>query len=254
MDALAFVETSPPVSIDDGSRRYPGRGMHGRLVSEIGERIVGNRLVPGELLPREADLMAEFSASRTTVREAIRVLAAKGLVESRQKLGMRVRPQTAWNLLDPDVLTWYAASAPSPRLTEDMVELRTMIEPAACRLAAARRTADDLDELTDAFRRMQAAIEDVVAYYQADLAFHRAIFKAAGNPFVDRLGEIVSTVLEVSFNLQRRSLIPPVQGLALHAPVLEAIREGDAAAAECAMLTIIESAREELQAGQKRKT
>ncbi|MEO1016282.1 MAG: FadR/GntR family transcriptional regulator [Pseudomonadota bacterium] len=231
-------------------RRYPVRGVHGRVVTEIGERIIGNRLPPGEPLPREAELMAEFSASRTTVREAIKVLAAKGLVEARQKLGLRVRPQAAWNLLDPDVLNWYAASAPSPQLTDHLVELRTMIEPAACRLAAIRRTAADLEALAQAFSQMSAATNDLISYYQADLAFHRAIFKAAGNPFVDRLGDIVTAVLEVSFNLQQRSLIPAVEGLVLHGPVINAIRERDETAAEQAMLTIIESARQELQAGQ----
>lgn len=228
------------------SRTYPLRGVHGHLVEVIGQRIVGAVLPPGSVLPREAELMDEFRASRTAVREAIKVLAAKGLVESRQRLGMRVKAQDDWNLLDPDVLAWYAAAGPSPVLVAQMVELRRMIEPAAARLAAGRRSEAELAAIEAAYRAMEGGLDDTTAYYRADLAFHRAIFRASGNPFVDRLGAIVAVILEVSFRLQRRSLIPASAGLALHAPVLQAIRKGDAPAAESAMQAIIEAARQEL--------
>ena len=102
--------TSSALAAGDASRVYPTRGVHGRLVEQIGRRILGGELAPGAMLPREAELVQELGISRTAVREAIKVLAAKGLVESRQKLGMRVRPERAWNLLDPDVLAWQAAS------------------------------------------------------------------------------------------------------------------------------------------------
>jgi len=234
-------------AMDERSRTYPTRGIHGRLVEVIGQRIVGDALAPGTDLPREVELMTEFQASRTAVREAIKVLAAKGLVESRQRRGMRVRAQDDWNLLDPDVLAWYAASSPSDALVAQMVELRQMIEPAAARLAAERRSAAQLDAIEEAFAAMQAGLDDIKAYYRADLAFHRALFRASGNPFVDRLGAIVEVILEVSFRLQQRSLIPAAAGLALHAPVLGAIRARDPKAAEAAMLTIIEAAGEELR-------
>jgi GntR family transcriptional regulator, galactonate operon transcriptional repressor len=233
---------------DERSRTYPTRGVHGRLVEVIGQRIVGDALAPGTDLPREVELMDEFQASRTAVREAIKVLAAKGLVESRQRRGMRVRAQDDWNLLDPDVLAWYAASSPSPELVGQMVELRRMIEPAAARLAAARRSVDELAAIEAAFALMQTGLDDFTAYYRADLAFHRALFRASGNPFVDRLGAIVAVILEVSFRLQRRSLIPASAGLALHAPVLEAIRARDPGQAEAAMLAIIDAAALELEA------
>ena len=223
--------------------------MHGRLVEQIGRRILGGELAPGAMLPREAELVQELGISRTAVREAIKVLAAKGLVESRQKLGMRVRPERAWNLLDPDVLAWQAASGPSPELTAHLVELRRMIEPAAARLAATRRSAEQLQALASALADMTAAVDDPLAYYRADLAFHRAVFAASGNPFVDRLGAIVSAVLEVSFRLQRRSLIPMAVGLAMHERVLAAVRARDADAAERAMDEIIEEARIELEQG-----
>ncbi len=233
---------------EERRRTYPTRGVHGRLVEVIGQRIVGDALAPGTDLPREVELMDEFKASRTAVREAIKVLAAKGLVDSRPKRGMRVRAQDEWNLLDPDVLAWYAASSPSAELVAQMVELRRMIEPAAARLAAARRHADELEAIAAAFAAMQAALDDDTAYYHADLAFHRAVFRASGNPFIDRLGAIVAVILEVSFRLQRRSLLPASAGLALHAPVLDAIRARNPKRAEAAMLAIIDAAADELEA------
>ncbi len=239
--------SSSILAAGDASRVYPTRGVHGRLVEQIGRRILGGELAPGTMLPREAELVQELGISRTAVREAIKVLAAKGLIESRQKLGMRVRPERAWNLLDPDVLAWQAASGPSPELIGHLVELRQMIEPTTARLAAMRRSAEDLAALETALAGMHAAIDDPLAYYHADLAFHRAVFAASGNPFVDCLGAIVSAVLEVTFRLQRRSLIPMSVGLALHDRVFEAVRAGDAEGAQRAMLDIIEGAKTELE-------
>src|SRR6266480_6010336 len=91
---------------------YPDRSLHDRVVHAIGRKILGGELPPGALLPAEPEL----GASRTVLREAIKVLAAKGLVEARPKTGTRVRPRDAWNLLDPDVLAWQQGGGSSPSL------------------------------------------------------------------------------------------------------------------------------------------
>lgn len=225
---------------------YPGRGVHGRLVEVIGRRILAGELAQGVVLPREALLMSEYGASRTSVREAVKVLAAKGLLETRQRLGTRVRPSAAWNLLDPDVLAWQAATGPPSAWTRHLVELRRLVEPAAARLAAARRSDAELATIAAAVAAMAAAVADPLAYYRADLAFHRALFAASGNPFIDRLGAIVAAVLEASFRIQQRALIPVSEGLALHEAVLAAVRARDEDAAERAMLAVIRAARREL--------
>ena len=227
----------------------PGSSVHGSLASEIGLRIVRGDYPPGAILPNEAKWAEMFNVSRSAVREAIKMLMAKSLLASRPKIGSWVEPRERWNLLDPDVLAWQAASGPSPELTGHLVELRRMIEPAAARLAATRRSAEQLQALATALAEMTAAVNDPLAYYRADLAFHRAVFAASGNPFVDRLGAIVSAVLEVSFRLQRRSLIPMAVGLAMHDRVLDAVRARNADAAERAMDEIIEEARIELEQG-----
>ncbi len=233
-------------ALGGATRIYRPRGVHGRLVELLGRRIMGERLRPGSLLPREAELAQQQGASRTAIREALKVLSAKGLVETRRRLGTRVRARADWNLLDPDVLAWQAAEGGSPALTQQLVELRRMVEPEAARLAALRRSADELAAISAAAAAMRASLGDPAAYYAADLAFHRALFAASGNPLIDRLGVIVSAVLAVSFRLQQRSLLPFEHGLALHERVRDAIAAGDGPGAEAAMLDIIETARLEL--------
>ncbi|MEZ5859244.1 MAG: GntR family transcriptional regulator [Geminicoccaceae bacterium] len=127
-------------------------------------------MAAGAVLPREVELMDELGTSRAAVREAIKVLAAKGLVETRQRRGTRVRALDEWNLLDPDVLAWCAAAGPAPVLMAQMVELRCLIEPRAARLAAGRRTAAELAALEAAHAAMVAAFADPGAYSRADLA------------------------------------------------------------------------------------
>src|SRR5438034_2683712 len=133
--------------------QYPEQSLHGRIVHAIGRRILSGDLRPGDLLPAEPDL----GASRTVVREAVKVLAAKGLVESRPKTGTRVRPRDAWNLLDPDVLTWQQdGAAASEELLRKLTEVRRIIEPAAAELAAARADAADIAALERALEAMEA--------------------------------------------------------------------------------------------------
>src|SRR5712692_3135820 len=123
--------------------QYPEQSLHGRIVHAIGRRIVRGDLRPGDLLPAEPEL----GASRTVVREATKVLAAKGLVESRPKTGTRVRPRDQWNLLYPDVLAWQQEGAADDDLLRKLTEVRRVIEPAAAELAAARADARDIAAL-----------------------------------------------------------------------------------------------------------
>src|SRR6476660_7156500 len=140
-------------------RTYPKRGLHGSVVHEIGVRILEGELKPGDTLPDNGSL-AEPEVSRTVVREAIKVLAAKGLVESRPKTGTRVRPRTDWNLLDPDVLAWQFAAGPFTRFIEDLFELRQMIEPQAAAMAARRAGPVEIERIEQAYLGMEEAGND----------------------------------------------------------------------------------------------
>src|SRR6266508_3486723 len=137
-------------------RTYPRRGLHGAVVHEIGMRILNGELMPGDALP-DNGLVDEQAVSRTVVREAIKVLAAKGLVESRPKIGTLVRPRRDWNLLDPDVLAWQIEAGLDARFLEQALELRRMIEPGAARLAAERATDEQVAALFEAYEAMASA-------------------------------------------------------------------------------------------------
>src|SRR5581483_6751937 len=159
---------------------YPRRGLHGAVVHDIGVRIVSGELKPGDSLPMEDGLAGGADVSRTVVREAIKVLAAKRLVESRPKTGTRVRPRSDWNLLDPDVLAWQLEAGPTREFLEHALELRRMIEPGAARLAAERATDDEITALEEAHAAMTEA-NDLDAWIAPDVLFHSIVLRAARN-------------------------------------------------------------------------
>src|SRR5438094_2683806 len=152
--------------------QYPEQSLHGRIVHAIGRGILSGELRPCDLLPAEPDL----GASRTVVREAVKVLAAKGLVESRPKTGTRVRARDAWNLLDPDVLAWQQDGAVNEALLRKLTEVRRIIEPAAAELAAARADPREVVALEEALQEMERTAQahggDYEAFVQADMRFH----------------------------------------------------------------------------------
>ena len=119
-------------------RLYPSVALHGQVAHEIGRRIVSGAVAEGEFLPRESELAEQFGVSRQAVREALKVLAAKGLVTSRRRAGTFVVPRANWNLLDPDVIAWHPPEKFSPAFLRDIIELRRLIEPAAAAFAAER--------------------------------------------------------------------------------------------------------------------
>lgn len=218
-----------------GTAAHSHRGLLGHVANEIGVRIVTGRLPPGSVLPNEAALGAEFAVSRTVLREAMKVLGAKGLVEARPRTGTRVLPRNRWNLLDPDVLAWQVAGRSGRRFAEDLLEVRRIIEPAAAALAAERARPEDLAAIADAFRGMEKAGDDVKASIEPDIRFHTSILSATGNDLLLPLGALIGTALAAHFRLT--ALRPGAQGESLpwHWAVLDAIRCGDAAGASAAM-------------------
>ncbi len=169
---------------------YQGRGLHGQVVEQMGVRIVGGAYPTGAPLYSE-QLEREFDVSKTVVREALKVLAAKGLVESRQKRGTVIRPRDEWNLLDGDVLRWQGRDAPNFVFLENLAEVRAMVEPAAARLAAERRTEDDLvGNSSQPWPQWQQPSKTLDAMVSTeDLRFHRALLDAAPG-FVELPGTI----------------------------------------------------------------
>ncbi|MBP0438367.1 FadR/GntR family transcriptional regulator [Tianweitania sediminis] len=222
---------------------YRMRGLQGRVIEALGEAIVGGEFRPGEVLPRERDLMARFQASRTSLREALKVLAAKGLIEMRQRVGTRVRSSDLWNAFDSDVLTWRHRQGMGECVFRDFIELRQVIEPAAARLAAGRATMNDLRRIERAQKAMAAAAEDGVGYAAADVEFHMAVFEASHNIMLAGFAHIVGDFLRMSFDVQQQALNEAdnraEDDARNHRLIYEAINLGDGTAAADAMLRVI---------------
>ena len=225
---------------------YPRAGLHGQIVHAIGRQILSGKIPPGELLPAQLGL----PASRTALREAIKVLAAKGLVECRPKTGTRVRPREAWNLLDPDVLAWQQEGAPPAAFLRKLTELRRVVEPAAAELAAQRAGIPQLARMAAAFRDMEAALdgeEDHDAFDQADMRFHLAILGGCRNDLLQQMSHVVYSALLVSFQATSRLAGRARASLPRHRAILEAIQRRDPRRASEAMRRLVQNTAREIE-------
>ncbi len=223
---------------------YDGRGIHGHTVEVIGRRILTGALTEGATINVVA-LEDELDISRTAVREALRVLGAKGLVAARQKRGTFVRPRADWNLLDADILRWQFTGRTDVPFFQSLHEVRSIVEPAGARLAAQRRTDEDLDVLDAALAAMEAAGDDPDEAIRADLAFHRALLAAAHNELLERMEVVIEAGLSVRDRYVHGSgdAADPVP---VHRAVLLAVRRGNPAKAEREMRALLEQAVEDV--------
>ncbi|QNK01834.1 FadR/GntR family transcriptional regulator [Dyella telluris] len=227
------------------------RSLHGQVVRELGTRIVAGDLKPGDVLPREEALAESMQVSRNALREALKVLAAKGLIEARPKTGTRVRATEAWNQLDADVLSWRCASMPTDDFIEKLVEMREIIEPAAAASAAKRRTPLQLAKIDTAYQQMDAA-QDASEWAEADLSFHNAVLQATGNEMMISLFTVIESVLGMFFVLSAQTASNFKYSLPHHQKVLEAIRRGQPEAARKAMHAMIVDSRANLEKRRKK--
>ncbi|HEY8481826.1 MAG TPA: FadR/GntR family transcriptional regulator [Spirillospora sp.] len=224
--------------------RYSERGLHGQTVREIARRILGGELGPGDTIDVAA-LGEELNVSLTAMREALKVLAAKGLVGSRQKRGTFVRPRSDWSLLDPDVIRWQFADRNDQAFLQNLAEVRGIIEPQAVRYAALRRTSEDLAALDDALTAMKTADGDLTRAVQADLDFHRALLSATHNELLERMEVVIEVGLAERDRLVHgnRPYDDPVPS---HRAVLDAVRDADPDRAEQAMRDLLAKAARDL--------
>jgi GntR family transcriptional regulator, galactonate operon transcriptional repressor len=219
-----------------------------QVLHTLGRDICSGRVRPGQLLPPEGDLCERFGFSRIVIREAIKSLAAKGLLEVTRRVGTLVLEPTRWNLFDPDIIGWRAESAVfDPVMSRDLMEMRRVIEPAAVRLAALRASDEDRRNLRAAYMAMERAVAGKGDYVKADLAFHTIILSACGNQFVRQMQDAMAALLRVSFDVITQKPGGPAHSLPMHEAVCEAIERGDALAAERAALILIDAAEEDLR-------
>jgi GntR family galactonate operon transcriptional repressor len=233
------------MSIDALPSGSPG-GLHGRLVQVLGLRIVSGQLEPGNSLPTEAQLVTDFGSSRSTVREAIKVLSAKGLVVARTKVGTLVRPESDWNLLDPDVLGWRYNSNPSVAQLDDLAGLRVALEPESARLAAAARDRRPVAEIRAAYGRMEATLTVPDDFIEHDLDFHRAVVQASGNQLLVQLNSLLFLAFEAARQVHTRNVRRNRRTLPAHLAVVEAIERRDAEAAAALMRSLVRGAQHDI--------
>lgn len=213
--------------------------LYEHVVDELGARIVRGELKSDEVLPVEDDLARAFGVSRTVVREAIKVLVHKHLLEVRTRTGTRVLPSVSWNHLDPDILRWRFASALDVKFVSDVIELRRVVEPAAAELAAARGTPSAVRAIEAALHDMATAT-DVNAHHAADLRFHLCILEAAGNDLLLGLRHGIEGALSFAIRLLTRSKEEGESSHALHEAVADAITRKDPAEARAAMNRLVD--------------
>ena len=201
-----------------------GKKIHAALAQDIGSRILRGEFEPGSLLPNEAYWSSAFKISRSAVREAMKMLIAKGLVTSRPKIGSRVEPRERWNLLDRDVLAWYGSAPDRKQFLMSVQQMRYIFEPEAAKLAAENRTAEQIVEIETACREMGEA-SSLETRTRADVRFHLAILRAAGNEFLVPFGFLIESGLAHVFEHTTRHIVDVRKAQSLHERIAKAIRE-----------------------------
>ncbi|MDQ0074144.1 DNA-binding FadR family transcriptional regulator [Variovorax boronicumulans] len=223
------------------------KNIHGRTLELLGEAIVAGRYAIGASIPSEPVLGEELGVSRTVVREAIKSLAAKGLIVTGPKVGTRVLPQDKWNWFDPDVITWQSRAGLTPEFLRDLQDLRRVVEPAAVRLAAERAEEQDIEEIERAYAGMKEAIENGGDYVTFDLRFHNGLLSAARNRMLAQMSKALNALLRTSFEISTAKPDGPALSLPMHRAVLDAVILRNPDKAERAVIRLIDGARQDIE-------
>ncbi len=223
--------------------------LHNRVTRALAVRILEAER-SGEVLslPNESELCDQLGVSRTIVREAVKVLADKGMLEVRPRWGTRARPRTEWNLLDPDILAWQAELQPDGRFLRDLCEVRLAIEPVAAGFAALRASAEEISAIGRCLEQREATTTHAAQVIELDLAFHAAVVAACHNPLLEQLSAAIRDPFRTALAYASRLPASEELGLDAHRRLFEAISRRDplkarAAAEEVvglAMLTVEE--------------
>ncbi|KQS50850.1 MULTISPECIES: FadR/GntR family transcriptional regulator [unclassified Sphingomonas] len=244
--------TPEPTSDATLPLRSSGRRLRGAVANKLGVAILSGEFSPGETLSGEIAFAEELNVSRGAYREAIQVLTAKGLVESRPKAGTRVLPRNRWNLLDPDVLAWAFTGEPDPQLVRSLFEMRMVIEPAAAAMAAARRSKAELKIMRDALAAMKRFSLATEQGRQADRTFHDTILQATQNDAMVVLSASIGAAVNWTTQYKQRLRALPRDPIPDHVKVFDAIAAEDAEGASAAMTALVTLALEDTRSAMER--
>jgi DNA-binding FadR family transcriptional regulator len=223
-------------------KSQPRHNLTQQLTHDLGLAIVQGVYPVGGGLPSEADLCLKYEVSRSATREAVKMLSAKGLISSRPKQGIRVLPESNWNMFDTEVLRWILSSKPSLALLKEFTQVRVALEPQAAALAAVSANYQQLEVIQTALNRMDDADKGLDDPLEADIAFHTGILLASNNRFFVQLTEFISTALRVSIRYTNRIKGVPGADVNKHAVILNTIKSRNPVLAKQAVETILEEA------------
>ncbi|CAI1065775.1 MAG: FadR/GntR family transcriptional regulator [Serratia proteamaculans] len=214
------------------------RNLSYLLAEKLGQQILAGDYQAGSILPGEMELGEQFGVSRTAVREAVKMLAAKGMLLPRPRIGTRVMPQSQWNFLDQDLLTWWMTKENFDQVMQHFLILRTSLEPQACSLAAANANTQQTARLAELMAEMRALhIQfDREHWIQVDTQFHQLIYEASGNPFLTSFANLFSSVYQSYFRAITGNEVIKLQH---HQAIVDAILAGDSAEALAACQVLL---------------
>jgi GntR family galactonate operon transcriptional repressor len=216
--------------------------LYEQVTRALALRILGGTLGPDSVRSTEPELCRDLGVSRTVLREAVKVLAAKGLIEVRPKTGMRIKPRSEWTLIDRDVMAWQAEIGFSEDYVRNLFQVRLMLEPPTALAAAANATQEDLDGIREAFGRMEQELDDFSAYVEDDCDFHDRISRATHNDYLIQINRIILDAVRGAQSLFRKERGQAKYALDLHKDVCEAILHRDLEWAKSAMTRLIHEA------------
>ncbi|NKI99162.1 FadR/GntR family transcriptional regulator [Novosphingobium sp. SG707] len=243
---MSSTATPPPVTRSRKRKGGEGLRIHQAIARKLGIAILNSTHEPGSSLGGEIEASERLGVSRTAYREAIRILIAKGLIESRPKAGTHVLPRRRWNLLDPDILAWMFSEKPDRDFVRDLFELRGIIEPEAAALAAERRHDGHLAGMRQALDGMRVHGLACGEGQAADQDFHSTMLEAAGNDALTSLIGSVGAAVRWTTHFKQSNSPAPRNSLPEHEAVHQAIAAGDPDGARRAMRVLLEYARSDV--------
>lgn len=216
-------------------------------------RYLGLRILRGEIADLETDLNTEthlsrhLNVSRNILRQAIKVLAAKGLVEVRTRVGLRIRPRSDWHLLDPDLLAWQCEVGPDGLFVRSLSEVRLAIEPLAAQLAAERASAKEIASIRHWYEEMEKHLGSRDRFVSADVQFHAAIFAASQNDLLEQMNTTIGGAFRASQDIVKNLRRGSALALPSHRAIIQAIRRHDGRAARRAAERLVQQAAADLR-------
>jgi GntR family galactonate operon transcriptional repressor len=203
-----------------------------QVAKEIGRRVVAGSLEPGTLLEEENSLAERYQVSRVVIRDAVKILVGKGLLDVRRGIGTKVRPRSEWTLLDDDVLAWHITAPPNEQFISQLMDVRLAFEPKAARWAAERADPEALKEIETAVVRMEQESGSLEKFIVADALFHQAVLRAAHNEFLTSMEGMIYSALLVSVRITNKDPRKNSDSVKFHRDLYEIIAKGDGEEAE----------------------